>query len=265
MPELPGSRVMMVGPGASVGSLPVGGELERVSAGESQAPDPAWIASIANTLFSGSLGKSVTGPGASPPVFAVDALSAQVPGAPNAAPSAPSATPTPGASGVPGPGAAGPSAPLHAYEPLTTQGQPTPAQAVPPSGEKGTSGPYLPAPPVSVGSVSDFPVGSPQPAFVAEADLASLPSTLGGAMTVVPSFEGGIPYAGPGASMPAAPVNAAEPLHAQAPNMPAPGQSPGLFVPAADLRQLAHGGGARAASRRAGRRDVAAKRSRSLQ
>ena len=91
MPELPGSRVMMVGPGASVGSLPVGGELERVSAGESQAPDPAWIASIANTLFSGSLGESVTGPGASPPVFAVDALSAQVPGAPNAAPLAPSA------------------------------------------------------------------------------------------------------------------------------------------------------------------------------
>ena len=72
MPELPGSRV--IGPGASVGSLPVGGELERVSAGESQAPDPAWIASIANTLFSGSLGESVTGPGASPPsvpVFAV--------------------------------------------------------------------------------------------------------------------------------------------------------------------------------------------------
>ena len=92
MPELPGSRVMMVGPGASVGSLPVGGELERVSAGESQAPDPAWIASIANALFSGLPGESVTGPGASPPsvpVFAVDALSAQVPGAPNAAPPAP--------------------------------------------------------------------------------------------------------------------------------------------------------------------------------
>ena len=67
MPELPGSRVMMVGPGASVGSFPVGGELERVSAGESQAPDPAWIASIANTLFSGSLGELVMGPGASPP------------------------------------------------------------------------------------------------------------------------------------------------------------------------------------------------------
>ena len=211
MPELPGSRVMMVGPGASVGSLPLGGELERASAGESQAPDPAWIASIANALFSGLPGESVTGPGASQPsvpVFAVDALSAQVPGAPNTAPPALAIAPAPGASGVPGPGAAGPSAPLHAYEPLTTQGQPTPAQAVPPSGEKGTSGPYVPAPPVSVGSVSDFPVGSPQPAFVSEADLASLPSTLGGAMSVVPSFDGGIPYAGPGASMPAAPVNA---------------------------------------------------------
>ena len=229
MPELPGSRVMMVGPGASAGTLPVGGELERVAATESQAPDPAWIASIANSLFSGLPSESVAGPGASPPsipVFAVDALSAQVPGAPIAAPPAPATTPTPGATGVPGPGAAGPSAPLHAYEPLTTQGQPTPAQAVPPNGEKGTSGPYLPAPPVPVASVSDLPVGSPRPAFASEADLAALPSTLGGVMAVVPSFDGGIPYGGPGASMPAAPVNAAEPLHSQAPSIPAPGGTP---------------------------------------
>ena len=229
MPELPGSRTMMVGPGASTGSLPVGGEFERVAAAESQAPDPAWIAAIANSLFSGLPEQSITGPGASPPsvpIFAVDAVSAQVPGAPIAAPSAPSTTPTPGASGVPGPGAAGPSAPLHAFEPLTTQRQPTPAQAVPPSGEKGTSGLYVPAPPLSLGSVSDFPVGSPQPAFTSEAELASLPSTLGGAMSIVPSFDGGIPYGGPGASMPAAPVNAAEPLHSQAPSKPAPGGTP---------------------------------------
>ena len=50
MPELPGSRVMMVGPGASAGTLPVGGELERVAATESQAPDPAWVASIAELV-----------------------------------------------------------------------------------------------------------------------------------------------------------------------------------------------------------------------
>ena len=272
MPELPGSRVMMVGPGASAGTLPVGGELQRVAATESQAPDPAWIASIANSLFSGLPSESVAGPGASPPsipVFAVDALSAQVPGAPIAAPPAPATTPTPGARGVPGPGAAGPSAPLHAYEPLTTQGQPTPAQAVPPNGEKGTSGPYLPAPPVPVASVSDLPVGSPRPAFASEADLAALPSTLGGVMAVVPSFDGGIPYGGPGASMPAAPVNAAEPLHSQAPSIPAPGGTP-VSAPVFAFQPLTFVGspavaGTRAASRREGWRGVAAKRSRSLQ
>jgi cysteine desulfurase / selenocysteine lyase len=226
MPKLPGSRTMTVGPETPTGSLPVGAEFERVAAAESQAPDPAWIASIANSLFNGwpSVGPGASLPSA--PVFAIDPLAAQVPGAPIAAPPASAITLTPGASGVPGPGAARPSAPLHAYEPFTRQGQPTPPQVVPPSGEKGTSGPYVPAPPVPVGSVSDSPVGSPQPVLASEADLASLPSTLGGVISVVPPSDGGISYGGPGASRPAAPINVAEPLHSQAPSVPAPGGTP---------------------------------------
>ena len=147
MPELPGSRAVTVGPSGSAGALPLGGDLESAAASESQAPDPAWIASIANSLFRGLPAEGLAGPGASlpsAPVFAVDALAAQVPGTPIAAPPA-SPNLTPGASGIPGPGASGPAAHIHAFEPLTTQGQPTPAQAVPPSGEKGTSGPSVPA------------------------------------------------------------------------------------------------------------------------
>ena len=53
MPELPGSRVDEVGPNGSAGALPLGGELESAAASESQAPDPAWIASIAKCSVQG--------------------------------------------------------------------------------------------------------------------------------------------------------------------------------------------------------------------
>ena len=176
---LPGSRVMRVGPGASVGSFPLGGELERASAGESQAPDPAWIASIANALFSGLPGESVTGPGASSPsvpAFAVDALSAQVPGAPNTAPPAPSITPMPGQAACQGRAPQGRRRRC-TRRAIDNSGSADTGTSRSAKWREGTSGPYMLAPPVSVGSVSDFPVGSPQPAFVSEADLASLPSS----------------------------------------------------------------------------------------
>jgi cysteine desulfurase / selenocysteine lyase len=235
MPELPGSRAVTVGPSGSAGALPLGGDLESAAASESQAPDPAWIASIANSLFRGLPAEGLAGPGASlpsAPVFAVDALAAQVPGTPIAAPPA-SPNLTPGASGIPGPGASGPAAHIHAFEPLTTQGQPTPAQAVPPSGEKGTSGPSVPAVPVSAASARDVPIGNPQPAFAGDADLASLPSTLGGAMSIIPSFDGGIPNGGPGAALPSAPVNAAQPL------VSPPATAPGPTWPSAPVYTIA--------------------------
>ena len=77
MPELPGSRAVTVGPNGSAGALPLGGDLESAAASESQAPDPARIASIANSLFRGVPTDAATGPGASlpsAPVFTVDAL-----------------------------------------------------------------------------------------------------------------------------------------------------------------------------------------------
>jgi cysteine desulfurase/selenocysteine lyase len=237
MPELPGSRAVTVGPSGSAGALPLGGDLESAAASESQAPDPAWIAAIANSLFRGLPAEGLAGPGASlpsAPVFAVDALTAQVPGIPIAAPPA-SPNLTPGASGIPGPGASGPAAHIHAFEPLTTQGQPTPAQAVPPSGEKGASAPSVPAVPVSAASTRDVQIGNPQPMFASDADLASLPSTLGGAMSIIPSFDGGIPNGGPGAALPSAPVNAAQPLVSP----PATAPSPGPAWPSAPVYTIA--------------------------
>jgi len=237
MPELPGSPAVTVGPSGSAGALPLGGDLESAAASESQAPDPAWIAAIANSLFRGLPAEGLAGPGASlpsAPVFAVDALTAQVPGIPIAAPPA-SPNLTPGASGIPGPGASGPAAHIHAFEPLTTQGQPTPAQAVPPSGEKGASAPSVPAVPVSAASTRDVQIGNPQPMFASDADLASLPSTLGGAMSIIPSFDGGIPNGGPGAALPSAPVNAAQPLVSP----PATAPSPGPAWPSAPVYTIA--------------------------
>ena len=232
MPELPGSRATTVGPGGSAGSLPLGGDLESVAASESQAPDPAWIASIANALFRGVPADVATGTGASlpsAPVFAVDAVTAQVPLAPNAAPPV-SPNLTPGSSGVPGSGASPPAAPVQAYAPLTTQGQPTPAQAVPPSGEKGTSAPSVPAAPVSFTSASDFPIGNPQQVFASDADLASLPSTLGGAMSIIPSVAGGIPSGAQGGALPSAPVNAGQPFVSSPATAPSPGPTPPFVI-----------------------------------
>src|SRR6185295_14519533 len=120
MPELPGSRAVTVGPSGSAGALPLGGDLESAAAAESQAPDPAFIASIANALYRGLPVGELAGPGASPPsapVYAVDALSARVPEAPIAAPPI-SPNLTPGSSGIPGPGASAPAGHIHAYGPL---------------------------------------------------------------------------------------------------------------------------------------------------
>jgi hypothetical protein len=200
MPEIPGSQVVTVAPAASGAGLPTAGDLERAAAFQSQAPDPAWIASIANSLFRGLPIDPVMGTGASlpsAPVFAGDAVIAQVHDAPNAAPPV-SPNLTPGASGVPGPGASAPAAPVMAYQPLPRAGDPNPPAAVPPSVEKGETVPFSPP----FAGVTDMPTAAAQPGFLSEVNLASLPSTLGGAMAIIPTFDGGISYGGPGASLP---------------------------------------------------------------
>ena len=70
MPELPGS-------------MPRADTLERAAALEGQAPDPAWIAAIANSLFKTAPGEPPpSGPGANLPsagVYAVEPLMARIP------------------------------------------------------------------------------------------------------------------------------------------------------------------------------------------
>jgi len=66
-------------------------EFERAAAAQASAPDPAWIASIANSLFRGVRVDAPPGPGASlpsAPAFAHEPVIASVPGAPGAAPPA---------------------------------------------------------------------------------------------------------------------------------------------------------------------------------
>ena len=65
-----------------------------------------------------------------------------------------------------------------------------------------------------------------QPVFASDADLASLPSTLGGAMSIIPSFDSGIPSGAQGGALPSAPVNAAEPLLSPPATTPSPGPLP---------------------------------------
>ncbi len=214
---------------------------EREAAASASAPDPARIAAIANSLFQGLPVEPPPGPGASlpaVPVFAAEPLMAAIPGAPQSAPPV-SPNLTPGISGVPMPGASMPSAPVQSYEPLSSA-EPGPATAasLQPSGEKGASG-QLP--------VSTAPLPTPGvPGFLSEADLASLPSTLGGAMSVIPPLgDPGFPSGGPGASFGSAPAQLGAPIAAAAPGvtgaspLASPGApsfpAPGAGIPSAPV------------------------------
>ena len=165
-------------------------EFERAAAAQASAPDPAWIASIANSLFRGAPVDAPPGPGASlpsAPAFAHEPAIASVPGAPGAAPPV-SPSLTPGAAGLPGLGASAPASPVHAYEPLAAASESGPAAAAAqPSGEKGAAG-VAPASP-SLPLPSAGPPQLPSGAQLTELDLALVPSTLGGAMSVLPSLD----------------------------------------------------------------------------
>ena len=214
-------------------------ELERAAAAQASAPDPARIASIANSLFRGVPVDAPPGPGASlpsAPVFAHEPVIASVPGAPGAAPPV-SPSLTPGAAGVPAPGASVPASPVYAYEPLAAASESAPAAAAAqPSGEKGAAGaaPASPSPPLPSAGPPRFQSG----AQLSELDLAFVPSTLGGVMSVLPSLDNlGLLNSGPGASLPSAPVQGVAPLVAAPPGItsfapaavppvPSPGASP---------------------------------------
>ena len=219
-------------------------EFERAAAAQASAPDPAWIASIANSLFRGAPVDAPPGPGASlpsAPAFAHEPAIASVPGAPGAAPPV-SPSLTPGAAGLPGLGASAPASPVHAYEPLAAASELGPAAAAAqPSGEKGAAG-VAPASP-SLPLPSAGPPQLPSGAQLTELDLALVPSTLGGAMSVLPSLDKlGLLNGGLGASLPSAPVQGAEPFVAATPGItsfaPAtvpPVPSPGASLPSASV------------------------------
>jgi cysteine desulfurase/selenocysteine lyase len=213
-------------------------ELERAAAAQASAPDPAWIASIANSLFRGVPVDAPPGPASLPsaPVFAHEPVIASVPGAPGAAPPV-SPSLTPGAAGVPAPGASVPASPVYAYEPLAAASESAPAAAAAqPSGETGAAGaaPASPSPPLPSAGPTRFQSG----AQLSELDLAFVPSTLGGVMSVLPSLDNlGLLNSGPGASLPSAPVQGVAPLVAAPPGItsfapaavppvPSPGASP---------------------------------------
>ena len=69
-------------------------------------------------------------------------------------------------------------------------------------------------------SASDYPLGSPQPVFTSEADLAALPSTLGGVMSVVPPLTAWHPRAAPAGFRGA--CGSAKPSQCEPPAAPSP-------------------------------------------
>jgi cysteine desulfurase / selenocysteine lyase len=158
-------------------------------------PDAATIARLANAFYAGAPSSPMPGPGAalpSAPVFAAEPMYNSLPGVPALQlPLSPNLNPGLPPFPFPASGAAQPSAPVFAVEPLIAQATsaPTPA-AVPASGHKSTQGaPAIPAPPSPAFGTTPAAVVPYTPGIPSEADLASLPSSLGGIMSLVPRFE----------------------------------------------------------------------------
>ena len=189
MPELPGSRAVTSRPQRVGRSVAAWWRPRSAAASESSGAGSRLDRRDRQLAVQGLAGRGSRRPGRQPAFGAgvrCRCLDRAVPGAPIAAPSA-SPNLTPGASGVPGPGASGPAAHVHAYEPLTTQGQPTPAKPC----RRRVKREHRP---VRAGcprsrSARDVPIGNATAMFASDADLASLPSTLGGAMSIIPSFR----------------------------------------------------------------------------
>ena len=235
MPELPGS-------------LPRADTLERAAASRASAPDPAWIAAIANSLFRGA-------PGEPPRAGGEPALGACL------RPSSLLSRQMPGAAGSvhrrfrrilrPAPPAYRDLARARlqsrsmAMSRLNKTGTPAPAETVLALWRAGQPEPcgrrrrFLRA---------ALPISDRRRAnrFLSEADLAALPGTLGGVMSIIPPLNGSTPYGGPSAGLPSAPAAAPRP----SPSASAPA-SACLCVRAAELCGLARWRVVRAAIGRA--------------
>ncbi len=81
-------------------------------------------------------------------------------------------------------------------------------------------------PPLLFASAPDFPASGAPTGFLSEADLAAVPGTLGGVMSVIPPLNGAGPYGSPSLSLPSAPASAPA---------TAPLPSPGVSAPSAPV------------------------------
>ena len=175
------------------------------------APDAAAIARMANAFYASPPSNPFPGPGAalpSAPVFAAEPIYNSLPGTPALQPPlSPNLNPGLPPMPIPASGAAQPSAPVFSIEPLLGQAQSSPSPSlIAPQGGKGGGGgaplvPPMPTPsaPVPVGggpSAPAAPRGIPS-----DADFAMLPYSLGGVMSLIPSFDDApSPYGPSGAS-----------------------------------------------------------------
>ena len=177
-------------------------------------PDAAAIARIANAFYATPPSHPIPGPGAalpSAPVFAAEPIYNSLPGVPALQPPlSPNLNPGLPPMPIPASGAAQPSAPVFAIEPMLghAQSSPTPSAIQPQGGKTGSAAPLVR--PVPMPSAAPLPVGTAAgvPAaprgIPSDADSATLPYSLGGVMSLIPSFEDTpSPYGPSGLSGPA--------------------------------------------------------------
>jgi cysteine desulfurase/selenocysteine lyase len=197
----------LTGAAASAAATPGAGEAARY-APAADAPDAATIARMANAFYAAPPSPPIPGPGAalpSAPVFAAEPLYRSIPGLPAVElPLSPNLNPGLPPMPIPASGAAQPSAPIFAVEPMLGQAQTAPAPAIAqPQGGKGTPAtplvPQFGAPAPSVPGIgAAAPAQAAPRGMASDADLASVPFSLGGALGLVPSLDGvDSPY-GPG-------------------------------------------------------------------
>jgi cysteine desulfurase / selenocysteine lyase len=197
MTTLPRSDLTGGAASASEAASPGTSELTRFSPAGS-LPDAAAIARMANAFYAGPPSNPLPGPGAalpSAPVFSAEPIYNSLPGVPALQPPlSPNLNPGLPPMPIPASGAAQPSAPVFSVEPLLGQAQssPTPSFIQPQGGKNSAAAPVVP--PVPTPS-SPMPMGGAPAAPAApqgipsDSDFAMLPYSLGGVMSLIPSFD----------------------------------------------------------------------------
>jgi cysteine desulfurase / selenocysteine lyase len=194
-PSDPAAAAASAAQGAPSGATPGTSELSQLAPQVPGVPDAATIARLANAFYTGAPSSPLPGPGAalpSAPVFAVEPIYNSLPGVPALQlPLSPNLNPGLPPFPFPASGAAQPSAPVFAVEPLIAQGTntPTPGTIRPDKFTQGAAAipaSSSPAFGTTPSAAAPFALGIPS-----ETDLASLPSSLGGIISLVPRFEPG--------------------------------------------------------------------------